>query len=1003
MFRILFLQFIVLTFIYSSAFSFNKRKEKEISTAKKFELIADSLINKGEFKPALTNYRKAGIIFEKNKKWIDAIRNYRQTGWCLANLNSLDSAQYFVDCSYVLMTNKIETYNEREKFEESEINYIKANIFYEKGEYDSTLLFLDKSIEIIQKLNSENNLYNLTLAKYYQTYGTTYFKKGEYDLFLKYNFKALSLRQKELEVDHEEIIKSCYNIAIAYSYKRDYVNASQYFLDIVNNANKDNWSWIARSYNYLGAIYQQLEEYNKSVEYYTEALDLYEEFGDEYLLNIARVKNNLCKLHCLLGNYKEAYENIISSIEIRKACLGKSHAEVSKSLFTLADYYYQLNDHNKALTMSGEAIDILNNQESYGYNILKSQLYNLNGLIYLNKNENLEAVKSFHLAICELINGFEYYNVLNNPTLFIEGTNIINSEFEIISKPNLYDNLINKANAFYLSFEQDTSRKDYLLQSAKTYKLAFQLLDIFRLEISNDESKYFLGKNEKDKYNDAINVYIEINKLYPESGYNKYILELIDKSKSSSLRDKTYITNALIKSDIPEVLIKKEKELAKKLAFYKTQLNKNDVEVSLINDYKKEYYHISVEYDTTNNYLEENFPVFYNLTHYNELDIKKVQSAIEQNEIVLKYFIANDEIVIATITSDDYKIKVESIDESFKEIVLDYYKSIRKVDLLNFKSGNEILYNKLIKPIEDRINGKKRLLIIPDDYLYYVPFETLCDTKNSIDFDFTKNNYLIKNFDIRYNHSLNLWMLSKQRDKEQRSYIGDFIGFAPVFDESNSTADTKITTVDTLTRAMVVGGKKFSKLQYSEKEISEISKLFEKNNKNAVSFFHQNATEDNFKQNMNGYKYIHVSTHGYANEHNSDLSGLAFYYTPFNLDNSIEVKEDGLLFASEINCLETNAHLVVLSACETGMGKLVKGEGLIAINRGFIQSGVPNIVYTLWNVLDKSSSVLMIDFYKEILAGQNYAQAMRTVKLKMIQNPKTSYPKMWSSFVLMGI
>ena len=108
------------------------------------------------------------------------------------------------------------------------------------------------------------------------------------------------------------------------------------------------------------------------------------------------------------------------------------------------------------------------------------------------------------------------------------------------------------------------------------------------------------------------------------------------------------------------------------------------------------------------------------------------------------------------------------------------------------------------------------------------------------------------------------------------------------------------------------------------------------------------------------------------------------------------------MYSDEIYNLNLNADLVVLSACESGLGKIVKGEGIIGLTRGFIYSGARNIVVSLWQVADKSTSELMIEFYRNILDGKSYSSSLREAKLKLIKDGTYSYPLEWSPFVLIG-
>ena len=324
--------------------------------------------------------------------------------------------------------------------------------------------------------------------------------------------------------------------------------------------------------------------------------------------------------------------------------------------------------------------------------------------------------------------------------------------------------------------------------------------------------------------------------------------------------------------------------------------------------------------------------------------------------------------------------------------MLNYHKSIRKIEISNYIHTNKELYSKLIEPIQNRIKDKSSLIIIPDDYLFYIPFESLFDYNDSHN-NIQNFNYLIKDYDIRYNYSLTFWAFNKQQQKNKINYIADFIGFAPVFKDSETNLQNE--TNDNTERSARINGKTFSSLHYSETEIKNIEELFHANQKKTKIFLNQDATEENFKKLTNAYQFIHISTHGFSNKDNINLSGLAFY----NTDN---LGEDGLLFASEIRNLNISSDLMVLSACETGIGKLVQGEGLIGLAREFVGPNIHNIIYSLWNIADKSSSIFMINFYTNILTGQSYSEALRKTKLDMLNNIKTCHPKLWSSFIIIG-
>jgi len=120
------------------------------------------------------------------------------------------------------------------------------------------------------------------------------------------------------------------------------------------------------------------------------------------------------------------------------------------------------------------------------------------------------------------------------------------------------------------------------------------------------------------------------------------------------------------------------------------------------------------------------------------------------------------------------------------------------------------------------------------------------------------------------------------------------------------------------------------------------------------------------------------------------------------LANDSTSGEDGILYSEEIFTLDLDARLVVLSACESGLGKIKKGEGILSLTRGFLYAGADNVIASLWQVADESTSELMINFYKSLLENKTISASLREAKINLIRNRKYSYPLEWAPFVLIG-
>ncbi|MDQ4141858.1 MAG: CHAT domain-containing protein, partial [Bacteroidota bacterium] len=161
-------------------------------------------------------------------------------------------------------------------------------------------------------------------------------------------------------------------------------------------------------------------------------------------------------------------------------------------------------------------------------------------------------------------------------------------------------------------------------------------------------------------------------------------------------------------------------------------------------------------------------------------------------------------------------------------------------------------------------------------------------------------------------------------------------------------------------------------------------------------YLHHQAREDQFKkEEVSSYNYIHLATHGFVNEKYPELSGLLFSQESSN-------REDGILYTGEIYNLRLKAELVTLSACETGLGKLAQGEGVIGLTRALLYAGAKNILVSLWKVYDGSTADLMEYFYRELLSGKDKATALQLAKRKMIRKSKYNQPYYWAPFILIG-
>jgi len=223
-------------------------------------------------------------------------------------------------------------------------------------------------------------------------------------------------------------------------------------------------------------------------------------------------------------------------------------------------------------------------------------------------------------------------------------------------------------------------------------------------------------------------------------------------------------------------------------------------------------------------------------------------------------------------------------------------------------------------------------------------------------------------------------------------------------------------------RSAAFEGASWKALPYSKTEVKNVQQLFEEKGHKANTFLYETANKNNFIAEAKKAKFLLIAAHGLVNDEQPDLGGLVFFPSK-NISQNFEAKgesnkenesrsivtetakqatnDDSILSMKEAYLLNLQDDSVVLSACESGIGKLTKGEGKMVINRGFLHSGASNVIFTLFKVYDKPSSELILLLFTEILGGKPYAEALQAAKLAFLKQ-KMADPKLWTSYILIG-
>jgi CHAT domain-containing protein len=336
-------------------------------------------------------------------------------------------------------------------------------------------------------------------------------------------------------------------------------------------------------------------------------------------------------------------------------------------------------------------------------------------------------------------------------------------------------------------------------------------------------------------------------------------------------------------------------------------------------------------------------------------------------------------------------------------------------DVAPFVSAANALYKAVLEPAAGMI-GEKRVMVVADGALNYIPFEVLLKTPDGA--DFASLGYLVKTNEVIYAPSASVVGAIKQQRTKNTSKAMLIIA-DPVFNSNDARAQKRAATppADADVRGLGIQsaltdvsgsappappaqmeGLPLARLNGTRIEADQISKLAKTAGGQADVWLDLDANEDNLgTRDITKYRIIHVATHGLLNAERPQFTGVVLSLVG-------NKTHDGFVRTDEVFNLHLGSPLVMLSACETGLGKEKRGEGVMGLTRAFMYAGAPTVGVSLWSVADKSTADLMTDFYKRLLSteGTTSSSALRGAQLAMITGKRYSAPFYWAPFVLVG-
>ncbi len=380
------------------------------------------------------------------------------------------------------------------------------------------------------------------------------------------------------------------------------------------------------------------------------------------------------------------------------------------------------------------------------------------------------------------------------------------------------------------------------------------------------------------------------------------------------------------------------------------------------------------------------------------ISLARMRSLLGERDCLIEYAVRENRVVAFVIRSDTSFIITRTLAKPLDGTVRKMLSGMTTLDKTTYIASANALSAVLIAPLQHFLGGRSRLIIVPDGILNYLPFETLFSrpvTRESA--DYAALPYLLRRYEVSYAPSSQVFAAVAGQTSLPLNEKRSFLGFAPVFDDGATTPLLASRSTPAEFRSVKIDGRTYQTLPHSRAEVAGIAELFRKRGYRGVSVVDREATKGRFEASSANYGIVHIATHGFFNEEHPQFSGLIF--APGGAGD--ESHRDVLL-AGETYDLNVKGELVVLSSCQSGLGKLVTGEGIVGLTRGFLFSGARNVLYSLWDIRDRNTPQLMIAFYRHLLAGEPYAAALRSAKLGMLNDARTATPLLWAGFVLAG-
>jgi CHAT domain-containing protein/predicted negative regulator of RcsB-dependent stress response len=812
-----------------------------------------------------------------------------------------------------------------------------GKIFIYMGLNTRGIVSLEKALHLSEGMEqSLKNENKISIADNYLVLGQLYSVMGKPEISIDYTRKALSLFSQAN--DKRGLMESDLNLANVYSDLGDITQAQTLAGKSMKEATELGLG-TSRHNQLLASIASETGEYENALRYQEKAMNEATDFGIQG--QVVWTTIGMGDIYSNLGDFNKA-EKYYREAKMAKDTLEMKTTSLDASLNMRLGEIVSANEYFLSEgSLTGEAVSSLRIAE-----MLMQKGSPDSAMIYLNMAEerfktsgNREGESNVLVHKGRILVDKGDY-MAARPLLEVAATA---SDFPETSWQAWFN-----LGRIYEKFDQDE-------KAVESYRNSISIIEKIRGNLTIDEFKSIYFDNKREVYDRLLRILLKMNK--PVESF-----QVSEQARARAFYDILANKRIDFSGSLPGDLISLEQ--AKRIEIQKLYklLQKGDVSSSGDNDsrtsglrqLREALVTAQSEYEDIIEKIKLHSPAYAEMVTAQPVNPSDLRSILDDNSAVLAYWISSDELIIWFITKTDIVCREIPVNGQYLgSLVEKARKTIESDSPVNeLKPPLKLLYSLIVAPVEKSLRQFRNLIIIPNGSLHFLPFQALVDSHGD---------YLVQNPNIIYEPSASVYMICENRKVSAGSrFMGMALSDLSIEDKPG--------------------------LPGTGEELQKILPLFPDN----LSAFGKQGTETFIKKNVGNYNFIHFATHG---SYNYDQPLYSFLLFPSSDE------DDGRLNVYEVFGLNLKASLVTLSACETGLGNINRGDEIVGLSRAFLFAGSSSVIVSLWAVADYPTSILMASFYKN-LKDHNLQEALSMAQRDLIKTyPQPIY---WSPFILIG-